>query len=287
MRNPFPRIGKVIKYEFKHSARTLLPLYGVLLVLGLLTGLSVNRNKYDKLMSSMFNNESFSYSVQGQEAAADFISAMLALAVMALTIAVSVITIVGLARRFKQSMLGEEAYLNLSLPLTMGEQLWGRLIMDFLWLLCCGVVICLSFLLCFVKMNLPEIFAEIRRQIPELNETLMQSNLSIAKVTSLFVLMGITAGLWIISFIFVANAITHLFKNNKSLVKIVAVIALLWLAGRSMDLFTIDIDAEFIRENGGAFFVRNMLIASGINFLWAAIYFAATQFVFTKKLNLE
>ena len=49
MKNPFERIGKVIKYEFKHSARTLLPLYGVLLILGLLTGLSVSQQKYDKI----------------------------------------------------------------------------------------------------------------------------------------------------------------------------------------------------------------------------------------------
>ena len=42
MRNPFPKIGKVIKYDFKHSSRKLLPLYGALLVLGLLTGLFAN-----------------------------------------------------------------------------------------------------------------------------------------------------------------------------------------------------------------------------------------------------
>ena len=35
-RNPFERIGKVFKYEFIHASKTLIPLYAVLLLLGLL-----------------------------------------------------------------------------------------------------------------------------------------------------------------------------------------------------------------------------------------------------------
>ena len=189
-RNPFERIGKVIKYEFKHSARTLLPLYGALLVLGLLTGLSVNRNKYNKMLSSIVSNSSFEVNVNGQEVAKDIITGLLFFAVVVLTVTVLVITIVGLARRFKQSMLGEEAYLNLSLPLTIGEHLWGRFIMNFLWLLCCVIVIYASFMLCFIRMDLPQMFQQFRDAIPQINEGLMQQNLTLAKVTGLMALMS-------------------------------------------------------------------------------------------------
>ena len=47
MRNPFPKIGKVIKYDLKHSSKKLLPLYGVLLALGLLAGLFISPNQRD------------------------------------------------------------------------------------------------------------------------------------------------------------------------------------------------------------------------------------------------
>ena len=286
MRNPFPKIGKVIKYEFKHSARTLLPLYGVLLVLGLLTGLSVNKNKYDKILSSIIANNSYEYNAYGQEAAKGFVTGLLFFAVVVLTVTVSVITIVGLARRFKQSMLGEEAYLNLSLPLTIGEQLWGRFIMNFLWLLCCGVVICASFLLCFLRMDLPQLFQQLRDSIPEMNQALMQQNLSLAKVTGLISLMTLVSCLWLITVIYVVNAISHLFKNNKGLVKFLAIIVILWINAKTASMFSFD-SAQMFPEHTAYYFVRNSLLFSGITFVWAGIYFAFTQFVFTKKLNLE
>ena len=285
-RNPFERIGKVIKYEFKHSARTLLPLYGVLLVLGLLTGLSVSQQKYDKIISSVVGQQSYHYELQGQEAAKAMITGLLVMAVVGLSVAIIVITIVSLARRFKQSMLGEEAYLNLSLPLTMGEQLWGRFIMDFIWIFCCVVVIFLTFLLCFMRMNLPNFFAQLRDSIPEMNEALSHQNLSFGKIIGILSLMSVAGSMWVITFIFVVNAISHLFKNQKGIVKVIAIIVLIWISGKVTGLFTMD-DVSMLRDNSGYFFVRNGLIISAINFVWSAIYFAFSQYVFTKKLNLE
>ena len=286
MKNPFERIGKVIKYEFKHSARTLLPLYGVLLVLGLLTGLSVNQQKYDKIISSMTGGQSYYYEAQGQEAAKALITGLLVMAVVGLSIAIIVITITSLARRFKQSMLGEEAYLNLSLPLTMGQQLWGRFIMDFLWIFCCVVVIFLTFLLCFMRMNLPNFFTELRNTIPEMNEALNQKNLSLGKIMGIVSLMSVTGSMWVITFIFVVNAISHLFKNQKRLIKVIAIIVLIWLSGKVIGIFSID-DVNMLKENAGYVFIQNGLIVSAINVVWSALYFAFAQYVFTKKLNLE
>ena len=286
MKNPFERIGKVIKYEFKHSARTLLPLYGVLLVLGLLTGLSVNQQKYTKIVSSISGGQSYHYELQGQEAAKAMITGLLVMAVVGLSVAIIVITIVSLARRFKQSMLGEEAYLNLSLPLTMGQQLWGRFIMDFLWIFCCVVVIFLTFLLCFMRMNLPNFFTELRDSIPEMNEALNQKNLSLGKIMGIVSLMSVTGSMWVITFIFVVNAISHLFKNQKRLIKVIAIIVLIWLSGKVIGIFSID-DVNMLKENAGYVFIQNGLIVSAINVVWSAIYFAFTQYVFTKKLNLE
>jgi hypothetical protein len=52
MRNPFPKIGKVIKYDLKHSSKRLLPLYGVLLILGLLVGLFISPDRLQQYDSS-------------------------------------------------------------------------------------------------------------------------------------------------------------------------------------------------------------------------------------------
>ena len=51
MRNPFPKIGKVIKYDLKHSSKRLIPLYGVLLALGLLVGLCISPDRQAEFFS--------------------------------------------------------------------------------------------------------------------------------------------------------------------------------------------------------------------------------------------
>lgn len=302
MKNPFPKIGKVIKYEFKHSARILLPLYGVLLVLGLFVGLSVNRTKYQNAMDSLVDSienemiaENYNYSWswssaddsanQAAEAARSAITGLLILAVFGLTIAVIVVTIVTLARRFKQSMLGEEAYLNLSLPVTMGEQLWGRFIMNILWIFCCFFVIALTFILCFIKMDIFYYIGQFINAIPEANAELAKYNFSVGKAVWMSILIAVFFTIWIISMLFAVNAAGHLFKNNKGIIKFVAVIVLFWLWGKTIGLASVDIDLA--TENAAYYFVRNGIIVCAINFVWAALYFGFTQYVFTKHLNLE
>ena len=41
IRNPFPWIGKVFKYEMKHSSRILMPVYIAIVAIALITGLFV------------------------------------------------------------------------------------------------------------------------------------------------------------------------------------------------------------------------------------------------------
>ena len=52
-----------------------------------------------------------------------------------LFIASFVVSIFIIEKRFQKGMLGDEAYLNLSLPVTMGEHVWGRALAAFVWAL--------------------------------------------------------------------------------------------------------------------------------------------------------
>lgn len=286
MKNPFPKIGKVIKYEYKHSSKRLFPLYGVLLALGLFTGLSVNPKKYENMLDQFVETQSFSYQSQGAEAARSMITGMLIFAVVVLTVAVSVVTIVTLARRFDQSMLGDEAYLNLSLPVTMGQHIMGRYIMDILWMFCCAIVIFGTFLLCFIRMDLSGMFNQFIDYIPEINQQLSQHNFTIEKLICYSLIISLGFCSLIISLIFVVNAISHLLKNNKNLFKFIAVILLIWLWGKSMNFGPSMKNPQNTAETG-LFLLKATCYVTGINVAWSAIYLAFTHFVFTKQLNLE
>lgn len=289
MRNPFPKIGKIIKYEFKHSARTLLPLYGVLLVLGLLTGLSFDGKKAQQFIEDSIELGSNSIQINGVDASRGLLTGFLIFASSILTAVTIVITIVSFERRFKKSMIEEEAYLNLSLPCTMGEQLWGRFIMNFIWFIGCALVIFCSFLLCFIRMDLIGIFNSFKEGIPELQNGLAQYNMTLAKCFWIILLVTVSFCFWFITMIFAVNSVSILFPQNKGLFKFITLIVLFFLFSKTMNILPFADTEKVLRltNDGNRVLVQNGLLVSGAALLWSAIQFAGTQLIFTKKLNLE
>ena len=290
MRNPFPKIGKVIKYDFKHSSRKLLPLYGALLVLGLLTGLFANPlNMHDFDYAESSTGASFNIDVNtdstGLSAKKEVVAACLAIAFCVFSVVCIVMTITAIDRRFKQSMLEDEAYLNLSLPVTMGEHLWGKFIIAFFWLFCCALVNCLSGLLCFVRMGLPDIIRGLSEALPSLQSELAAYNLTIGKCFWTMFMFSIAVAAFFITLIYIVNAVSHLFKKNKGLVKFVTVVALFWINGWIFKLVP-NFDSHTPAEVGHEFIV-GMSIVCLLLVLISAVYFAVTHYIFAKKLNLE
>ena len=290
MRNPFPKIGKVIKYDFKHSSRKLLPLYAALLVLGLLTGLFAEPVGKNRHFEESINSSSYEWHMSSADEnfSREMMTGLLVFAFVVLSVVSIVMTVTSIARRFSQSMLEDEAYLNLSLPVTMGEHLWGKFIMAFGWMFCCCIITALSGLLCFIRMDLPSIFSQISESMPEFKDSLAYYGMSIGRLVGLAIMLSITFAFFIITLIFIVNAISHLFKKNKGLVKFVTVVVLFWINGWLFKLVPSFDTRQFdVMQQVGAAFTKSMCITALILFLISAAYFAVTQYIFTKKLNLE
>jgi len=289
MRNPFPMIGKVMKYDFKHSARKLLPLYGALLVLGLLTGLFANPPKINEADLVAQVNESsvdLVYSSGNHPVSRrEIFFVLLAVITAIFSVVCVVMTFSAIERRFRQSMLEDEAYLNLSLPVTMGEHLWGKLIMGFLWFFCCAIVNMISGLFCFIRMGLPDFFKNLVKALPTFNSELAAYNLTVAKCIWLMLLMAATTALFFITLIYVVNSVAHLFKKGKGLVKFVTVVVLFYINGWLFKLLPAYDSTSNI--SAGNSFALTVGLTSLILFLVSAVYFAVTQVIFTKELNLE
>ncbi len=280
MRNPFPKIGKVIKYDLKHSSKRLIPLYGVLLMLGLLAGLFISPHQREAFFG---DSSSVSYAMGSR----DFITISLFIAYGVVSVVAFVMTIVAIARRFKQSMLEEEAYMNLSLPVTMGEHLWGKFITGFIWMFACCIVTFVSELFCLIRLDLPRILRTVFEELPELSAELSRYNLSIAKLFWMGVMVSVAATCFIITLIYVVNSFALVIKSRRSFWKVLIIVGLFYIDGWIFRLVP-DIEAGLIPDYamGGAMF-KTFGIFSLILVLISAVYFAVTQYMFTKKLNLD
>ena len=277
MRNPFPKIGKVIKYDLKHSSKKLLPLYGVLLALGLLTGLCISPARLD----DFFTGGTVSQNTR------DWITISIAVAYYIVACVASIMTIVVIARRFKQSMLEDEAYLNLSLPVTMGEHLWGKFITGFIWMFVCSIVTSVSALFCFIRLGWVDMFRELGEALPEMIMELQRYNLTIGKIIWMCVLLSFAFTCFIITLIFVVNSFGLVIKGRQGFWKFLIIVGLLYINGWIFRLVP-NVETRYVTEAAfGNASMKSLGIFSLIMIIISAVYFAVTQYMFTKKLNLD
>ena len=255
IRNPFPWIGKVFKYEFMHSSRILVPIYIAIVALALITGLFV------PITSDGDLDFQFVFNINGNENLMNGLAGFFFMIYWIIIIVAGVVTISVIAKRFKNGLLGDEAYLNLSLPVTMGEHLWGRVLTMLLWSVCALAVMILSFIALCIK-NLSLIHFE-----PGWLSTMFG-----------FVLVAISWAVCIHLFTYLINAIGHLSKKHRTMTKLISIIAITSFTSRIIG----DISANFLPHDA---IILYWLALFGV--IFSVIYGTATYFIMQLKLNLE
>ena len=100
-------LTKLLKYEFRATARVMLPLYLILLATALGANLST-RGMGD-------------------------LGTLLVLAFALAILAVFIMSVVIMAQRFRQNLLGDEGYLMFTLPVSVHHHLWAKMIVSAVW----------------------------------------------------------------------------------------------------------------------------------------------------------
>lgn len=291
-RNPFPIIGKVYKYEFKHISKTLVPLFLILLALGLVIGLLQSpMSSYSKTVTEneiiiqgtidendLFMNNSDGVLLARNNAMKAFIVIILSFIFSLYIMAVFIVTMVILSGRFKKSMLGDEAYLNLVLPVTMGEHIWGRFLAAVTWVILCFITAGISGMLLMIRND-------ARKWIPEIIDGVKETGfnaigMSPALFFTLEIILLFLMVISIILLVYCVNALGHLSQNNKTIVKFLSTIGLFFI------MFNIPDWIENLCGNDLSV-KANMIISICCYLFMSALYMFTTHLIFTKRLNLE
>jgi ABC transporter, ATP-binding protein SP1715 len=219
-RNSFSFIGKVFKYEFGALAHTLLFVYAVAAVVSFLIGFWWNNFFISKDTAEEF----YSYYME-------VFSFSLLFFIITSTAMIS-ITLLMIERRFKKSVFDDEAYLNMTLPVTTGEHLCGRILASALW----GLILFFAIAICVLCYQLPLFKVFFTREY--LNYVFYGSAfrpescttwLPVPKGAYLFLTVLNTILLMIeyITFVFMVDAIANLAKNHKKLVETLTTIIII------------------------------------------------------------
>lgn len=268
-------LGKLLKYEFRATGRTMLPVLGVLTVLVVLANISVR----------MLDAEIGSFLT------IVFIL-LLFLAVIAV-VAAEIMPIVVMVERFYKNLLGSEGYLMHTLPANVHELVWSKLIISTIWLLGTNLVI---FLLGGLSLlHLAELsVGEILQNLPssaEISQALAEMGIQGGDVTLFLIEMAvmlILAQLVICLHFYASMALGHMFSKNKGLLSVVFFVAFSYLFGMLTGLLSISnieihADTALAGLRTAQFFLGENL---GISLAEGAVFYIATVLGLKKGLNL-
>ena len=139
-------LGKLLKYEMKASARTLLPLYLGTLIVAVICAIQA-------AMMVGTGNVNGGWWIEGP-LDSGVITGFIFLLFFALCVAIMVLTAMIVIQRFNKSLIGDEGYLMFTLPVTHAQLLNSKLIASLLWVVVGTIVMGLASLIIFMPVFL-------------------------------------------------------------------------------------------------------------------------------------
>lgn len=194
-------LGKLMKYELGAAGRLLIPFWLGLLAMGIFTNIMMR-------LSNATN--------------AVWINALTAMFIFLFFICcmvVGVMAIVAIVMRFRQSMLSQEGYLTHTLPVSVHQLVWSRMLVATLYLLATTLVIFVSILAAVFKVELVSDMLDMFQMLfQEIWEAFQMHGVAfILEFLALIVASGLTTCL----VFYTALSIGHSFANHKMLLSVV------------------------------------------------------------------
>lgn len=265
-------LGKLLKYELPAMGRKLLPLYIAWLAASILLG----------------------FGVRGFESESDLLPVLTILLYVAVTVAVFVMSIILIIQRYRTSMLGDEAYFNMVLPVSMNEHIANKGLSALIWMSISAVASFISIFLILLCSGalfdvLPDFLAGIREMIAELGPEW------VLVIVEIF-LLGILSSAKSILAIYAAITIGHQAKDHTTLASIGAYIGLS-MAETAVGNILVQIGMvvnlgfdDFIKYMMAHNFLSAQLIFLILFIVAAALvtaYFFICKYFMERKLNLN
>ncbi len=272
---------KLLKYEFKFTGRTLLPIYAALLALAVLLNLG--------------DGLDFSYNNSGNWG--DLFFTLLIFAYSCVISAVCIITVVLLVQRFYKNLLRDEGYLMHTLPVSPAQNIAAKLICAVSWSVISLFMAGFSAML--MNMSLEDWLEFFRGWGTFIHDL----NVAFGIHWLLFALEALALALLLLSSniveVYLALAVGHMANSRKIACSVAAFIGLQVLTGLLGQLFgrmVVNWDwlISLLDEIFNGFMHQQIagihsLLLGSILFLLAynAVMFVATSWLMKNKLNLE
>ena len=256
-------LRKLLKQEFRATARVMLPLYLVTFVLALAV----------RLVLLLSQNQVLLDSVGGRTLRATFLAALIQ-AVL----------------RFRSNLLGDEGYVMFTLPVSTHQLVWAKLITSVVWFLGAAVIDVLALLALVVNLGM---FQEFGRFVIEVKEQLTAYLVGngIAFLVELALLFVVGCLVLCLNF-YAPLAIGHSFARHKLLWSVVfffAIQIVIQIIGGVFGLIALphlwSVNFNFMTAAAAAHAMMWSSIL--VTAIYGAVLYGVTLYMLRKRQNLE
>ena len=274
-------LSKLLKHEFRATGRTMLPVYAAVVVLAVLANFSIR--VIDRSVHTLLTI---------------FCGLIIAAFVIGI-IAAGIMTVVMMIKRFYTNYLKDEGYLMHTLPVSVHELVWSKMIVSVVWFAATFLVICLVILLTALIQtgtSLAQFFAgfpswaEIKAALAEAG--IRSGDLWLFGLEMLLAI--IVAGLYTCLHFYAAMSLGHMFAKDKILLSIVFFVGISFVlslattgygSARFYSLEASDATLETVKEalRLGQAIMGEMLL---IELVQSAVLYVATVLGLKRGLNL-
>ena len=275
-------LGKLMKHEFRATGRIMLPLLGAELLLSVLAGLSVRG--LDRLENMGFLGVTYILTLSV------FFLGLFALAVVAFVLMI---------QRFYRNLLRDEGYLAMTLPVSVDEQIWSKLLVSFVWFLAVGVLSMVTMVILVTlgaRMNfLQAVFSQENLEMLREAVTIIGGG-NVFLFTLECIVLGFLGVCATCLRCYSALAIGHSAADHKLLLSFVAYFVIGMALSLLQNAFTFgllpNLDLNRLLMNvdtleGGLRFAHGaMWIGAVLSLVYSAIFYFITRYFLKNKLNL-
>lgn len=268
-------LGKLLKYEFKGTGRILLPFYGLIIVLAIVTKV------FDGIQIYTLGN------------LGELGMGIVVAAYGSTIVAVMVLTMFLIIQRFAKTVYGDEGYLTNTLPVKTSSIIGSKLISAMCWIFFSGIVALLSvFIIAYYNGFFNDFIYAWNYWIPQFTSSEVQTFVLFAFEGALVALLSAVSGIMLI---YMVISIGQLFKR-----KFVGAIGAFIGVSFVMNTITGFFGNLFFEQNmmlniqtsqeffGFIDLIHSMIIFALIfTILKILVYFFATNYIMKNKLNLE
>ena len=262
-------LRKLLKHEFRATARIMVPVYLVLLV----TAIGANFSTRG-IMDSSFT----------------ILRILGALLVVAFVVAILAVCV----QLFYKNLLRDEGYLMLTLPASIHQQVWSKLIVSSVWFIITGVVVMLSFVMMALDVSFLEGMVQVLQQLFQ-DITAYYAINGTVFLLELLVLAFAGCIAFCLQF-YAALAIGHSFSNHKFAWSVAFFFILQFASQLVGSLLLLSLNTSLINSLLGSLDFRvsgmtaihiGMGILIAVCVVYSAVFYVITTYFLKKHLNLE